>query len=186
MAGSSLGGISSLWIAWHHAGSFGRVASFSGSYWVGQAGSGTEGVPTMQEVLAQAPPTADQLALRIYLDSGTASSMGQPGLDYTGDARSYTDWTRNALIGMGFDNRPEWDDDGDLGTPPQDFPADASPAEVPTLYWSGTVPAPYVSWEDYLRPQNDLLHLVGEGHGHSEAAWAQRFGAMLRFLYPAP
>lgn len=185
MAGSSLGGISSLWIAWHHADVFGRVASFSGSYWVGQEGSGTEGHPTMETVLQAAAPTADQLALKIYMDAGSVSSMGQPGLEYTGDGRSYTDWTRNALIDLGWDNRPEWDDDGDLETAPANFPITTDPAEVPTLYWSATVPAGYAGWDDYLQPERNLLHLVGEGHAHNEAAWAARFGAMLRFLFPA-
>jgi enterochelin esterase-like enzyme len=184
MAGSSLGGISSLWIAWHHADVFGRVASFSGSYWVGQEGSGTEGHPTMETVLQAAPATADQLALKIYMDAGSVSSMGQPGLEYTGDGRSYTDWTRNALIDLGWDNRPEWDDDGDLETAPANFPITTDPAEVPTLYWSPTVPGSYAGWDDYLQPERNLLHLVGEGHAHNEAAWAARCGAMLRFLFP--
>ncbi|MFH1531353.1 MAG: alpha/beta hydrolase-fold protein [Pseudomonadota bacterium] len=184
IAGSSLGGISSLWIAWHHADVFGRVASFSGSYWVGQEGSGTEGHPTMESVLQQASPSADQLALKIYMDSGTLSSMGQPGQEYTGDGRSYTDWTRNVLIDLGWDNRPEWDDDGDLETAPADFPISSDPAGVPTLYWSPTVPAGYADWGDYLGPDRNLLHLVGEGHAHNEAAWAARSGAMLRFLFP--
>jgi len=185
MAGSSLGGISSLWIAWHHADVFGRVASFSGSYWVGQDGSGTEGHPTMESVLQAAPPTADQLALKIYMDAGSVSSMGQPGLEYTGDGRCFTDWTRNALIDLGWTNRPEWDDDGDLETAPANHPTTSDPATVPTLYWSPTVPDGYAGWEDYLQPQSNLLHLIGEGHGHNEAAWAARFGAMLRFLFPA-
>jgi len=179
IAGSSLGGISSLWIAWHHADVFGRIASFSGSYWVGQEGSGTEGHPTMETVLQQAPPSAEQLALKVYMDSG------QPGLEYTGDGRCYTEWTRNLLIDLGWDNRPEWDDDGDLGTAPANYPTTMDPADVPTLYWSPTVPAGYGGWDDYLEPGRNLLHLVGEGHAHNEAAWAARIGAMLRFLFPA-
>lgn len=184
MAGSSLGGISSLWIAWHRADVFGRVASFSGSYWIGQEGSGTEGHSTMEAVLQEVPPNPDQLALRIYLDSGTGS-LGQDDHPYTGDARCYTDWTRNVLISLGWDNRAEWDDDGDLETPPADFPVTADPADVPTLYWSPTVPEGFAGWDDYLRPAQNLLHLVGDGHAHDEAAWEQRFSAMLRFLFPA-
>jgi enterochelin esterase-like enzyme len=186
IAGSSLGGISSLWIAWHHADVFGRVASFSGSYWVGQEGSDTEGHPTMQEILASVPPTAEQEALRIYLDSGTDTGVGeQDGLPYTGDARCFTDWTRNLLISLGWDNRSEWDDDGNLQTPPADFPVTADPDSVPTLYWSSGIPPGYGSWDDYLEPERNLLHLVGEGHAHNEAAWSQRFPVMLRFLFPA-
>ena len=111
--------------------------------------------------------------------------MDQPGLVYTGDGRCYTDWTRNALIDLGWDNRPEWDDDGDLETPPANYPTSSDPKAVPTLYWSPTVPNGYASWGDYLKPERNLLHLVGEGHAHNEAAWAARFGAMLRFLFPA-
>ena len=185
MAGSSLGGISSLWIAWHHADVFGSVASFSGSYWVGQEGSGTEGHPTMESVLMASSPSADQLSLKVYMDSGSVSSVGQPGFEYTGDGRCYTDWTRNVLIDMGWDNRSEWDDDGDLETAPADFPINMNPQDVPTLYWSDTLPNGYADWDDFLKPERNLLHLVGEGHPHNEAAWAARLGAMLRFFYPA-
>jgi len=185
IAGSSLGGLSSLWIAWHHAEVFGRIASFSGSYWVGQEGTGTGSHPTMQEILAAAAPTAAQAALRIYMDSGTDTGAGeQGGLPYTGDSRCFTDWTRNVLIGLGWENRPEWDDDGDLQSAPADFPVTTDPALVPALFWSPEVPPGYAGWDDYLKPGHRLLHLVGEGHAHNEAAWAQRFGAMLRFLFP--
>jgi enterochelin esterase-like enzyme len=184
IAGSSLGGISSLWIAWFHADTFGRVASFSGSYWVGQDDSGTEGHPTMESLLAAAAPTPDQLALKVYMDSGTDEGMGDTGLAYTGDSRCYTDWTRNALLALGWDNRAEWDDDGSLATPPADFPPESDPDLVPTLYWHDTPPAEYDGWDDWLEPSHNLLHLVGDGHAHNEAAWAARFPAMLRFLYP--
>ena len=110
--------------------------------------------------------------------------MGQAGLEYTGDGRCFTDWTRNVLIGLGWDNRPEWDDDGDLETPSVDLPVTTAPTEVPTLYWSSTLPEGYTEWDDFFKPAHNLLHLVGDGHGHNEAAWAARFPAMLRFLFP--
>ncbi len=185
MAGSSLGGISSLYIAWTHAESFGRVASLSGSFWVGEEESGTDEVESMRDVIAQAPPTAEQKSLKVYLDSGDGGySVGDEDYAYAEDARAYTDWVRNQIIGLGFDNRPEWDDDGNLATPPKDFPLVTPPADVPTLYWEESPPAVYGGWGDFLLPQNDLLHLVGEGHLHNEAAWKARFPAVARFLFP--
>ncbi len=182
MAGSSFGGISSLYIAWFHADVFGKVASLSGSYWVGET-AGTANHLAMRDLLVQKAPTSDQLALRIYLDSGGAAPGDPSPHPYEVDARVYTDWTRNTLIGLGFLNRAEYDDDGNLATPPQNFPVDSLPADVPTLYWSPEPPADYGTWGDYLIPGASLLHLVGNGHAHNEAAWELRFPAVLRFLY---
>ena len=185
MAGSSFGGISSLHIGWHNAGVFGKVASLSGSYWIGEPYSGTEEHPSMRELLLAKPITADQENLTIYLDSGGANVSDDP-YPYTDDGRMYTDWVRNTLIGLGFSSRTEYDDDGNLATTPEDFPPTADPALVPTLYWAQSVPGAYDGWADYLKPKLDLLHLVGEGHVHNEAAWKARFPAALRYLFPGP
>jgi len=185
IAGSSLGGLSALYIAWQHAEVFGRVASLSGSFWVGEEGSGTEGFPSMRDVLGTAVPSLLQSKLRIYLDSGDGGYDVAEEFAYAGDSRAYTDWVRNRLILLGLPNRPEWDDDGDLASPPSDFPLSADPGSVPTLYWSAAPPAGYSGWDDYLQPKTALLHLVGAGHEHDEAAWKARFPAVARFLFPA-
>ncbi|MBP7127511.1 hypothetical protein KBD49_14210 [Myxococcota bacterium] len=186
IGGSSLGGISAFWIAWMHADVFGKVAALSPSFWVGEAGSGTEEKPSMREVMAQAPPTAAQRALKVYLDSGDGGYSPGGGDDpaYAWDGRAYTDWTRNALIRLGWSNRPEWDTDGDPATAPADFPLDADPATVPALAWSPAVPPGYADWDAFLRPDRDLLCLLGVGQVHNEAAWSARFPAALRFLFP--
>jgi len=183
IAGSSLGGISSLYIGWKYPGVFGKVGSMSGSYWVGESGTGTVDAPSIREVINSAPPTPEQLALKIYLDSGDS---GGGGSSYPSDGRVFTDWVRNTLIALGFPNRPEWDDDGDLATPPMDFPQLFDPANVPTLFWADPPPAQYSGWDEYLRPDLNLLHLVGPGHQHNEAAWKARFPAMVRYLFSPP
>jgi len=184
LAGSSLGGISSLYIAWNHAGLFSMVASLSGSFWVGEAGTGTEEHPALRDMITASQPTAAQASLKVYLDSGGMAAGGPDPMPYAHDARVFTDWTRNALCSLGWSNRPEWDDDGNLDTPPENFPPQTNPDEVPTLYWSAEVPESYAGWHDYLKPQATLLHLVGLGHAHNEAAWEARFPAVLRFLFP--
>jgi len=187
MGGSSLGGLSSFWIAWNHPDVFGRVAALSPSFWVGEDGSGTEGHPSMRSLVLASTPTALQRSLRVYLDSGdqgySPGGAGDPA--YAIDGRAYTDWMRNTLIGLGWPNRPEWDDDGNLATPPNDLPLTVDPTQVKGLAWSATVPAAYASWDAYLRPDLALLDLVGLGHEHNELAWEQRFPAVLRFLFPA-
>jgi len=188
VGGSSLGGLSALWIAWNHPETFGKVACLSGSLWVGEEGTGTDGHPSMREVLGNAPPSPDRAALRIYLDSGDSGAGGEGRADvpYASDGRVYSDRVRNRLISLGWPNRPEWDDDGDLGTPPADLPADTDVAGVPTLFWAAEVPPGYAGWDDFLGTGRRLLHLVGAGHEHNEAAWEARFPAVLRFLFPAP
>jgi len=186
IGGSSLGGISAFWIAWHHPEVFGMVAALSPSFWVGEPGSGTEEKPSMRELIAAQPPTPAQRALQIYLDSGDGGYSPGGGDDppYAWDGRAYTDWTRNLLIQLGWPNRPEWDTDGDPATAPEDLPLETDPDRVPALRWSATTPAGYRDLDAYLRPDLSLLSLLGVGHPHNEAAWEQRFPTALRFLFP--
>ncbi len=183
IAGSSLGGISALYLAWYFAETFGKVASFSGSYWIGET-PGTANNPAMRDLLLAYEPTWAQLALTVYLDSGAAPEGDPTPNPYTVDARCYTEWTRNALIELGWSNRIEWDDDGLVETPPNNFPEDAVPSTVPALFWSPNPPATYTNWDDFLLPGANLLHLVGAGQFHTEGAWEARFPAALRFLFP--
>lgn len=184
IGGSSLGGISSLYLAFAHGDLFGRVASFSGSYWVGEVGTDTADHPSMREVLADYDGEASPETLRIYIDSGDTSSGG--GVSYEGDSWVYSDWTRNALIARGFGNRTEWDTDTDLSTPPDDLPVATQPAAVPSLAWAEEPPVPYAGWAGWLGSGSSLLSMVGHGHAHNEAAWSKRFGAALLFLFPGP
>ena len=177
IAGSSLGGIISMWVAWMRPDAFGRVGSFSGAYWVGEPDADEPSGPPMHTLIDQNPKAVPPGGLRIYLDTGDTSSSGQKS--YASDSWVYTDWTRNALVRLGWDNHVGWDADGTLATPPTDLPAETAPASVPHLVWS-TVPAD-AYWTD---PGRDLLCVVGHGHQHNEAAWKQRFGVALRFLYP--
>lgn len=169
IAGSSLGGISSLWIGWHHADTFGVIGSFSGSYWLG------EGTPQSMRALITANAagnTPDDL--RVYIDSGDSSFSGE--VSYWSDSWAYSDWTRNALIGLGWSNHPGWDTDADLTSPPENLSGDTAPGNVPALVWT-----------DELAVSNgNLLSVVGPGHMHNEAAWKARFGLALRFMFPAP
>jgi len=183
IAGSSLGGISALYLGWYFAETFGKVASLSGSYWIGET-PGTANNPAMRDLLLACEPTWEQLALTVYLDSGSAPEGDPTPNPYTVDARCYTDWTRNALVELGWSNRIEWDDDGLVETPPGNFPEDTVPTTVPTLFWSPNPPADYTNWDDYLLPGANLLHLVGAGQFHTEGAWEARFPAVLRFLFP--
>ena len=180
IAGSSLGGSSSLYIAWRHPEVFGLVGSLSGSFWLGEPGSGTSQALSMREIVDANPPGPAHLAMRVYLDSGDSDGGAS---SYSNDNRDVTDWIRNKLISVGFANRLEWDDDGVLSTPPVDFPSMTDPALVPALFWSPAVPAAYGSWEEYLRPELNLLHLVGAGHEHDEGAWGARFPEMVRYLF---
>ncbi len=183
IAGSSLGGISALYLGWYFAETFGKVASLSGSYWIGETPA-TANNPALRDLLLAYEPTWEQLALTIYLDSGSAPEGNPTPNPYTVDARCYTDWTRNALVELGWSNRIEWDDDGLVETPPNNLPVDSVPTSVPTLFWSPNPPADYSNWDDYLLPGANLLHLVGAGHFHTEGAWEARFPAALRFLFP--
>jgi hypothetical protein len=177
IAGSSLGGIISMWGAWARPDAFGRVGSFSGAYWVGEPDSGEPSGPPMHVLIDQNPKAVPPGGLRVYLDTGDTSSSGQKA--YSSDSWVYTDWTRNALIRLGWDDHAGWDTDGTLATPPSDLPSNTAPASVPHLMWSSE-PAD-ASWTD---PGRDLLCVVGHGHQHNEAAWRQRFGVALRFLFP--
>jgi predicted alpha/beta superfamily hydrolase len=181
IAGSSLGGISSLWLAFAHAETFGFVASFSGSYWIGESNGAEQATPMRELLAAMTGPSPS--TLRIYLDSGDSTFDGQ--VSYEADAWVYSDWTRNALVALGWDDRPAWDTDGDLGTPPADLPASTPPASVPSLAWA-SAPPPNTSWGAWLGTDRNLLSMVGHGHAHNEAAWEARFGAALVFLAPGP
>jgi hypothetical protein len=181
IGGSSLGGISALWIAWFHPDVFGRVASLSGSYWIGEAEPAADATP-MRELIAAGGGGATPETLRIYLDSGDTPFAGAPS--YLGDAWVYSDWTRNALIARGWPNRPEWDTDGDLGSPPDDLAASTPVGQVPALAWSPQPPEGAAAWDAYLGAGTALLSLVGHGHKHQEAAWSVRAEAALRFLFP--
>lgn len=180
IAGSSLGGISSLWIAWNHPQVFGLAASLSGSFWVGEG----DARPSMREILFARSSAVEPGSIRIYLDSGDAGPGGARAYGED-DGWVYTDWVRNALIRLGWQNRPEWDTDGDLSTPPDDLPAGTPVDQVPALAWAAEPPAPYAGWKDWLGTDRDLVTLVAHGHQHNEAAWQQRFPAVLAFLFPA-
>ncbi len=179
MGGSSLGGISAMWIGWMHWQTFGLVASFSGAYWIGEPGAVWNGGktgegPSMRSLIADkanAPPTG---SLRIYMDSGDTGFDGVAS--YNGDVWVYSDWTRNALVAAGWDTRAEWQPTTNLAlTTPM--------ANVPAIAWT---PTPAQGWKAYVQPDKNLFDVVGHGHQHNEAAWKQRFGAMLRFLWPGP
>lgn len=181
MGGSSLGGISSLWTVWHHPDVFGRVASFSGSYWIGEE-KGAEAATPLRELLVSTPgPTP--ATLRVYIDSGDTTFDGE--VLYQADAWVYSDWTRNTLISLGWDNRSVWDTDADPTTTPEDLPIATAPGAVPSLPWASAPPAGQ-GWATWLGTSSNLLSMVGHGHMHNEASWEQRFGAALVFLYPGP
>ncbi|NUN13208.1 MAG: alpha/beta hydrolase [Myxococcales bacterium] len=179
IAGSSLGGISSAYIAWNHSETFGAAASFSGSFWVGENG---ESGPAFREIISTNSVKNQPGAIRYYLDSGD-TPFGQ-NASYQGDSWVYTDWTRNALISAGWDNRPEWDTDSNLTTAPVNLSPTTAVDQVPSLAWAPNPPEKYVGWKDYLGWDSNLCCLVGHGHSHNEGAWEQRFGAALRFLFP--
>lgn len=179
IAGSSLGGISSAYIAWHHADVFGAAASFSGSFWVGENG---ESGPPFRDIITANTVGNAAGSIRYYLDSGD-TPLGKNAA-YTGDSWVYTDWTRNALISTGWQNRPEWDTDSNLTTSPDNLSPSTPPEKVPSLAWEATPPNNFAGWQDYLGTDSNLCCLVGHGHSHNEAAWEQRFGAALRFLFP--
>jgi predicted alpha/beta superfamily hydrolase len=182
MAGSSLGGISSLYIGWNRPDTFRSIASLSGSYWLGDAADGGPEQPAFREVIAADPSPPSPTELRIYLDSGDSAFDGSS--TYASDAWIYTDWTRNALIAKGWPNRAEWDTDSNLATPPTNLPLGTAPATVPHLAWSATLPQGAGSWSAYLGTGSALVCLKGAGHTHQEWAWKARFGAVLRYLFP--
>ena len=181
IAGSSLGGISSMWIAWKYSSVFGKVASFSGSYWIGDEETGP-GLEPMRALITQNADGLKPSALRIYLDSGDTDFSGKSA--YAADAWVYTDWTRNALIAQGWDNRSEWDTDAALASPPMDLPPTTAIGSVPHLTWSAEPPGGI--WANWLGLQRNLCALVGPGHQHNEAAWKARFAAAYVYLFPGP
>ena len=192
IAGSSFGGISSLYLAWTHKEVFSRVACLSGSFWVGEKGiarwvreaEGDVGSrPSMRELIAANENQVKPSDLKIYLDCGDTEG-GKTS--YAADSWVTTDWTRNALIRQGWTNRPEWDTDQDIATAPEDLPPDTKPTKVPHLAWAASPPKGYAGWADYLGVGQNLLCLVGHGQEHNEAAWAKRFRAALIFLFPGP
>lgn len=179
MGGSSLGGLSSMWIGWTAWQTFGLVASFSGAYWMGESGAVWNGTktgqgPSMRTVIADASKAPPVGSLRIYMDSGDTGFDGVA--NYDGDAWVYSDWTRNALLQAGWDSRPVWQ-------PLKNLLPTTPMASVPAIAWTA---APAQGWKALLQPEKNLLDLVAHGHQHNEAAWKQRFGAMLRFLWPGP
>ncbi|MBI5608818.1 MAG: hypothetical protein HY902_08040 [Deltaproteobacteria bacterium] len=185
IGGSSLGGNASLWIAWQHWQVFGRLASFSGALWVGEGisfetGKPSEG-PSMRAIIAENAAKVPKGALRVYLDSGDTDFDGTAC--YECDSWANTDWTRNALIAAGWDDRPEWDTDGNPATPLPNLPYSTKVAKVPALAWSAKPPAGK-TWSDYLQLSHNLVCLVGHGHMHNEGAWNLRAPAALRFLFP--
>jgi hypothetical protein len=54
------------------------------------------------------------------------------------------------------------------------------------MAWAPHPPRGYRGWADWLGTDRDLLALVGRGHAHDEAAWGQRIGTALAFLFPGP
>lgn len=182
IAGSSLGGLSSLYLAVTQPGIFGLCGTFSGSFWVGEEGGGDAWAPSLREVIDQEDPPPE--GFRVYIDSGDSDFEGS--VSYESDSWVYSDWTRNELIARGWDNRAEWDTDADVSTPPLDLPANTTAASVPSLAWAATLPASYGTWGAWLGTDRSLLSMVGHGQAHNEAAWEKRFGAALTFLLPGP
>jgi predicted alpha/beta superfamily hydrolase len=176
IAGSSFGGISIFRIAWLNSDIFGKLASFSPSSWIGEEPDTIEN-ESMLELISE---TQNMPELKIYLDSGDLDAQGI--VSYIADSRVYTDHVRNLLITKGWDGREEWLDKGQIKS--VDYPADSDVAQVPTLYWSQKVPEGYKDHFDYLKTNNNLLHLVGENHNHNEAAWSKRVNSAFVFLFP--
>lgn len=87
VAGSSLGGIGSLSLAWEYPKTFGRAASLSGSFQI-------EKRNFLEHVLR--PYRGRAKAVRVYLDSGT--------VDFTGDddGRQHTDAVAEELRRIGW------------------------------------------------------------------------------------
>ncbi len=116
LGGSSLGGLSTLFLGLRHADVFSRLAVMSPSVWWGRR--------AILRMVAKTRPKPDT---RIWLDIG-----GGEGRVAIGDARRL----REALVGVG--------------------------------------------WRDH----HDLRYAEAPGATHSEAAWADRVGNVLEFLYP--
>jgi predicted alpha/beta superfamily hydrolase len=117
IAGSSLGGLVSLHLAFTHPAVFGRAAALSPSVWWDR-----------KAILKTIREARSRPKLRLWVDMGTAE--GRRGLD---DARLL----KAALVGLGF------------------------------------------------LENVDLHYAEYEGATHSEQAWSERVGPMLRWLFPA-
>ncbi|MEM6996672.1 MAG: alpha/beta hydrolase-fold protein [Myxococcota bacterium] len=99
VAGSSLGGLASLYIAWRYPEVFGAAASMSGTVGWGSFGGGN---PTIGDLFVGNAPVGQ----RIYLDSGGGPGLGCP----SGGSDNYCDNVAlaDALRGLG------WSDGDDL------------------------------------------------------------------------
>ncbi len=86
IVGSSMGGIASLVLAWDHPDVFGKAASISGAYQV------EKGIFIADDLKAFA---GDPKPIRVYLDSGVASSGGD-------DGRAETDAVAKELRRIGW------------------------------------------------------------------------------------
>ncbi len=180
--GSSLGGLSAFRIAWQHPNIFGKVAAFSPSSWVGSLDD--ERTQLSDESLEDlVNKTTSKPNLKIYLDNGTIYNADDAEENYSADAWIYTDHLRNALVAKGFDVRQEWLQEGADAL--ENLSLGANPAKIKELYWSETLPAGYSSYDEYLRPDLNLCHLVGRRQGHNEASWKARFAHAMRYLYAA-
>ncbi|MBN2693073.1 hypothetical protein JXR93_00295 [bacterium] len=177
IAGSSLGGISSFFISWQNSDIFGKVGVFSPSSWIGEDDECCATSNDTMRALINSSQTIPNL--KIYIDSGDTNFDGTS--TYEADARVYTDWVKNLLIRKGFDSRDEYLNDTNQLI---DYSIETDLEEIPTLFWSQSTPNGYSSYIDYLKPNNNLLHLVGVQQMHNEAAWSQRFKAALIYLFP--
>jgi predicted alpha/beta superfamily hydrolase len=176
IAGSSFGGISSFFIAWQNSDIFSKVGVFSPSSWIGEMEElDPQNVESMRDLINS---TVTMPNLKIYIDSGDTDFDG--GQVYYSDSRGYTEYVRNSLIRNGWDSRDEWLDNGEL----IDYDENIDLSLVPTIFWSDSSPNGYSSYNDYLKPNNNLLHLVGHDQMHNEPSWKLRFKASLMFLFP--
>ncbi len=176
IAGSSLGGISSFFIAWKNPEIFSKAGVFSPSSWIGEI---EESDPATIESIRDLINSTDTMPnIKFYIDSGDTNFDGTSS--YYADSRGYTEYVRNLLVRNGWDSRDEWLDNGDI----IDYPSNIDISLVPTIYWSDTTPSGYSDYYDYLKPQNNLLHLVGAGQMHNEPSWNKRFKASIIFLFP--
>ena len=176
IAGSSLGGISSFFIAWKNPEIFSKAGVFSPSSWIGEI---EESDPATIESIRDLINSTDTMPnIKFYIDSGDTNF--DETSSYYADSRGYTEYVRNLLIRNGWDSRDEWLDNGDI----IDYPSDVDISLVPTIYWNNTTPSGYSDYYDYLKPQNNLLHLVGAGQMHNEPSWNKRFKASIIFLFP--
>ena len=104
VAGSSLGGVVSLYIGWRHPDVFGAAASMSGTVgWGSIAGN-----PTLAELYDQTPPEG----LRVYVDSGGGPGTGCPGGDWDNycDTIVFADTLRSLGWEDGDDLLYVWED----------------------------------------------------------------------------